>query len=48
LNPERITAARAARQAERNPSAVSALADARRIRNVYSAMASAAVDLLGQ
>ena len=48
LSPDRIATARAARQAEKNPTAVAALADARRIRNVYSAMASAAVDLLGQ
>jgi hypothetical protein len=48
LSPERIAAARVARQAEKNPSAVSALADARRIRNVYVAMSSAAVELLGK
>jgi len=46
LSPDRIAAARVARQAEKNPTAVSALADARRIRNVYVAMSSAAVELL--
>jgi hypothetical protein len=48
LSPERIAAARTARQADRNPPALAALNDARRIRNVYAAMASAAVELLGK
>jgi hypothetical protein len=48
LDPERIAAGRAARLATANPAAVAAREDARRIRGIYTSLATAARKLLGE